>query len=110
MKDRASLSSVADAYKKMSQPQNPDSSFEDVVEEELIESIIQDVEAGEIKDLLQIHTFNVINQPNTPQVELQEVSLHDNDIRKTFPNVWAQKDKRMNACLLYTSDAADDLL
>jgi hypothetical protein len=94
MKDRASLSSVADAYRQMVEPKT----FEDTVQEELIESIIQDVEAYEIKDLLQVTTFNVVNEK--PQQELSEISLHPNDIRKEFPNVWAQKDKRMNNILM----------
>jgi len=32
--------------------------------------------------------------------DINEVSLHPDDIRKTFPNVWAQKDDRMNSILM----------
>ena len=73
IKSVRTLGSVADAYRTMRDPR----SLNDKVEEELIESIIQDVKTEE-DDLLRVDTLNIVNQYITEfPSDLQEGAIKD---------------------------------
>ena len=73
IKSVRTLGSVADAYRTMRDPR----SLNDKVEEELIESIIQDVKTEE-DDLLRVDTLNIVNQYITEfPTDLQEGAIKD---------------------------------
>ena len=73
IKSVRSLRSVADAYRSMKDPR----SLNDKVEEQLIESIIQDVQTEE-DDLFRVDTLNIVNQYlNEFPSDLQEGTIKD---------------------------------
>ena len=73
IKSVRSLRSVADAYRSMKDPR----SLNDKVEEQLIESIIQDVQTEE-DDLFRVDTLNIVNQYlNEFPSDLQEGAIKD---------------------------------
>ena len=73
IKSVRSLRSVADAYRSMKDPR----SLNDKVEEQLIESIIQDVQTEE-DDLFRVDTLNIVNQYITEfPSDLQEGAIKD---------------------------------